>query len=129
MDSPAVTQLFRQLFRHRACPSRRNLVQLATAIQHVRGLQHSRSFSSRRGGGGGGGSSTPSNESNWQQRTDLFVADMAEEYKKYPMVTSTDLRARKERPRRVKMLTRDFIEGSFVRSFDLAFRVFAFLLR
>jgi hypothetical protein len=37
--------------------------------------------------------------------------DMSEEYKKYPMVTADQLRGRRERPRRVKMLTRDFIEG------------------
>jgi hypothetical protein len=36
---------------------------------------------------------------------------MSEEYNKYPMVTADQLRGRKERPRRVKMLTRDFIEG------------------
>jgi hypothetical protein len=37
---------------------------------------------------------------------------MSEEYNKYPMVTANQLRGRRERPRRVKMLTRDFIEGS-----------------
>jgi len=52
-------------------------------------------------------------ESNWQQRTDLFPQDRSEEFKKYPMVTADGLRTRRERPRRVKMLTRDFIEGSF----------------
>jgi hypothetical protein len=36
---------------------------------------------------------------------------MSEEYQKYPMVTADQLRGRRERPRRVKMLTRDFIEG------------------
>jgi hypothetical protein len=36
---------------------------------------------------------------------------MSEEYNKYPMVTADQLRGRRERPRRVKMLTRDFIEG------------------
>ncbi len=51
------------------------------------------------------------NESDWQQRSDIFPLDMSEEYKKYPMVTSDQLRGRRERPRRVKMLTRDFIEG------------------
>ncbi|KAI9851975.1 MAG: hypothetical protein M1824_002210 [Vezdaea acicularis] len=36
---------------------------------------------------------------------------MSEEFKKYPMMTAKSLRSRRERPRRVKMLTRDFIEG------------------
>ena len=54
---------------------------------------------------------TASNESDWQQRTELFAQDMTEEYKSYPTVTAMDLRSRKERPRRVKMLMRDFIEG------------------
>jgi hypothetical protein len=53
------------------------------------------------------------NESNWQQRSDLFSEDKLEEYNKYPMVTADQLRGRRERPRRVKMLTRDFIEGRF----------------
>jgi hypothetical protein len=44
---------------------------------------------------------------------DLFPQDMAEEYSKFPMVTADQLRERRERPRRVKMLTRDFIEGGF----------------
>ncbi|KAJ9149736.1 Protein arginine methyltransferase NDUFAF7 [Coniochaeta hoffmannii] len=107
MDSPIVTQLFRQLFRHRACPSRQNFVKLATTIQHVRRQQQRRLYSDERGA-----RNTPRNESNWQQRTDLFPVDMSEEYKKYPMVTADDLRSRKDRPRRVKMLMRDFIEDS-----------------
>ncbi len=50
-------------------------------------------------------------ESNWQQRTELFSLDMSEEYRAYPTVTANELRWRRERPRKVKMLMRDFIEG------------------
>ncbi|CAK7562441.1 MAG: hypothetical protein SEPTF4163_000285 [Sporothrix epigloea] len=53
-----------------------------------------------------------SNESDWQQRTDMFPEDMSAEYAEYPMVTVQELRQRRERPRRVKMLMRDFIEDS-----------------
>ncbi|CZT04444.1 uncharacterized protein RCO7_09993 [Rhynchosporium graminicola] len=38
--------------------------------------------------------------------------DMSAEYEKYPMVTADQLKLRRERPKRVKMLTRDFIEDS-----------------
>jgi hypothetical protein len=54
---------------------------------------------------------TGRNESTWQQRTDILPHDMSEEYSKFPTVTADDLRGRRERPRRVKMLARDFIEG------------------
>ncbi|KAI9806979.1 MAG: hypothetical protein M1833_002637 [Piccolia ochrophora] len=55
---------------------------------------------------------TSRRESNWQQRTDVFPEDKADEYKRYPAVTADQLRSRRQRPRRVKMLTRDFIEDS-----------------
>ena len=51
--------------------------------------------------------------SSWQQRTDIFPPDKLREYERYPMVTSDILRSRRERPKRVKMLARDFIEGTF----------------
>jgi len=54
----------------------------------------------------------PPHEANWQPRSDIFKQDMSEEFKKYPMVTVNELRNYKERPRRVKMLMRDFIEGT-----------------
>ncbi|KAH0562269.1 hypothetical protein GP486_003029 [Trichoglossum hirsutum] len=68
----------------------------------------------RRGISGGGGQDEDNSrrESNWQQRTEIFVQDMSDEFKRYPMVTASSLRSRKERPKRVKMLARDFMEDS-----------------
>lgn len=116
MDSPVVSRLFRQLFTHHpACPSRQNLARLATAIHHVRRQRHGlgqRPYSTADRPRGAPTNSARRNESNWQQRTMLLPEDRSEEFKRYPMVTSADLRGRKERPRRVKMLMRDFIEDS-----------------
>jgi hypothetical protein len=103
MDSPIVAQLFRQLFAHRPC---RSHAALPFRIQNGRQRQI-RCFSSQRPRA----TEKSRSESNWQQRTDIFPHDMSEEYAKYPMVTAEQLRGRRERPRRVKMLTRDFIEG------------------
>jgi hypothetical protein len=47
----------------------------------------------------------------WQPRAKYLPEDKSEEYRRYPTVTSDMLRSRRERPRRVKMLMRDFIEG------------------
>lgn len=111
MDSPIVTQLFRQLFRHGhpACQSRRNLTNLASAIHQGRQLRQVRALSSehkRRGA-----LSTSEKERQWQQRSNVSPADRTEDLKRYPTVTAKELRSYRERPRRVKMLMRDFIEG------------------
>lgn len=111
MDSPVVTQLFRQLFRqpHPACLARRNLVNLATALHHGRQL---RALSSGRGGDIARGSITTSEkERGWQQRSNVYPKEKSEELERYPLVTAKELRSYKERPRRVRMLMRDFIEG------------------
>lgn len=109
MDSPIVTQLFRQLFRHGhpACHARRNLVNLASALQHGRQRQH-RALSSA----GRGAISTSEKERQWQQRNDTFPVERLDEFQRYPTVTARDLRSYRERPRRVKMLMRDFVEDS-----------------
>ncbi|KAJ9669231.1 hypothetical protein H2201_000583 [Coniosporium apollinis] len=46
------------------------------------------------------------------ERTEVFPQDKSEEFRRYPLVTANDLRTRRERPKRVKMLMRDFIEDS-----------------
>jgi hypothetical protein len=47
----------------------------------------------------------------WQPRTAFLQKDRTEEFKKFPMVDARKLAKGKERPRRVKMLVRDFIDG------------------
>lgn len=42
---------------------------------------------------------------------DTYSEDKSKEFQNYPTVTADTLRYRRERPRRVKMLARDFIEG------------------
>ncbi|KAI1309900.1 S-adenosyl-L-methionine-dependent methyltransferase [Xylaria venustula] len=140
MDSPIVTQLFRQLFRHPACQSRRYLSTTATTTaptlgasrQHGRPTrchhqppgqqrqkhreqqqqQQQRRRMSTRDVVRGEKPLKKNNESNWQQRTEIFSLDMSDEYRKHPTVTAKDLRSRRERPKKVKMLMRDFIEDS-----------------
>jgi hypothetical protein len=51
-------------------------------------------------------------ESRWTPRKNAFPQERTEEFERYPVVTSDMLRSRRERPRRVKMLMRDFIEGA-----------------
>lgn len=123
-----MSQLFKQLFRHRPCQKDcwKSTIRLSAGrSQHGKRAHYStracknelqmpvqpigrpqrRSMSSRR-------QAKSSVESDWQQRTDIFPQDMSAEYRTYAMVTAQELRARRERPKRVRMLTRDFIEGS-----------------
>ncbi|EQB51778.1 hypothetical protein CGLO_08648 [Colletotrichum gloeosporioides Cg-14] len=122
MDSPVVTRLFRELFRRPACQSRRQCTTAAAAAGSLPTLRHStqnaaaaaaqpqqrRHYAVK--------TSQPrgerTNESKWQQRTSLFPSDRTEEFDTYPTLTSAELAARSTRPRKVKMLTRDFIEDS-----------------
>jgi len=103
MDCPAVTQIFRRLF---AQPARDCLRQKVRALPRLALPRCQRRYYAlrRKGDDEHGGS-------RWQQRIDAFPRDMSKQLKEYPRVTSTDLRHRTQRPRRVKMLTRDFIEG------------------
>ncbi|KAF2739290.1 DUF185-domain-containing protein [Polyplosphaeria fusca] len=105
MDSPLVTQLFRQLFSYRAsqCVAQRARPIVASA-RHA--YIHRRGLATRYREG------ETSRESNWTPRVHRFPFERAEEFDRYPTVTADMLQGRKERPRRVKMLLRDFIDDS-----------------
>jgi len=104
MDSPILTQLFRQLFSHRSsrCLARRPYGSLWTPDQISNSRRH---MATRRTEG------ETRNESKWVPRQHVYPSDRTEEFSRYPMVTANMLRSRRERPKRVKMLLRDFIEG------------------
>lgn len=104
MDSPLINSIFRQLFS----PARGCLKQqahLRSSFQKTLKEQR-RTYALRQGDSDGKGGS------NWQQRLDHFPRDVSKQLREYPRVTARDLRYRTNRPRRVKMLTRDFIDDS-----------------
>ncbi|KAF2099610.1 DUF185-domain-containing protein [Rhizodiscina lignyota] len=105
MDSPAVTKLFRRLFAHETCSTLRtqrlSSVRQQSLAQYHQRRKYRNQVRSREGGTG-----------TWQQRTSFFPEDKTNEYREYPTVTADQLRAWRRRPRRVKMLMRDFIEDS-----------------
>ncbi|EME44166.1 hypothetical protein DOTSEDRAFT_71847 [Dothistroma septosporum NZE10] len=103
MECPAVNRLFRRLATHRFCHEGPSTCAPVARAQWRH--QSTRTLPS-------GKKVKTTVESSWQQRTDHFPSDKAEEFKRYPNVTSDQLRLRRERPRRVKMLLRDFIEDS-----------------
>ncbi|TGZ84770.1 COG1565 domain protein [Ascodesmis nigricans] len=48
----------------------------------------------------------------WFPKNPFLQIDMSEEMRRFPMVTAQDLARRRERPRRVKMLVRDYIDDA-----------------
>ncbi|KAF2085655.1 DUF185-domain-containing protein [Saccharata proteae CBS 121410] len=107
MDSPVVTQLFRQLFSQRSSRClRARTARLSNASRILpsqrRGIAYRKPDSKTDG----------YKLSRWQQRADSFPADRTKEFNSYPTVTADELRTWHKRPRRVKMLMRDFIEDS-----------------
>ncbi|ETN44370.1 uncharacterized protein HMPREF1541_10550 [Cyphellophora europaea CBS 101466] len=104
MDTVLATQIFRQLFSK---PARQCLHAQARARSSLlRTPTQRRAYALRHREDDGSG------RSNWQQRLDHFPPDITKEIKEYPRVTAAELRHRAQRPRRVKMYTRDFIDDS-----------------
>ncbi|KND91383.1 NADH dehydrogenase [ubiquinone] complex I, assembly factor 7 [Tolypocladium ophioglossoides CBS 100239] len=106
MDSPIVAQLFRQLFHHRPRGCQGRAPQLRSALRSSQ--RSSRSYATRASADRG----MKTNESRWQQRTHILPEDRREEFAQYPYMSIQDLKKRAERPRKVKMLLRDFIDDS-----------------
>ena len=108
MESALLTRIFRHLLSHQTC-SRLRYQKPWTA--QVSAKHHGRR--SYRSGREGRQGSEDRSMSNWQQRTEIFPPNKLKEYEDAPMVSSHALRGRRERPKRVKMLARDFIEGLY----------------
>ena len=92
MDSPVAASLFRTLFRHRRCIP--NHATRRTIFTHRPDAKAAAAAGE------------------WQQKSPFLHIDLSEEFKRYPLVTAGQLARRKERPKRVKMLVRDYIDGA-----------------
>ena len=109
MESELLTRVFRRLLSHNVCsklryqaPGRRATLNAPQRRWYVSPKDDNTidEFDARR-------------ESDWQQRSTIFTPDKMKEYDKYPTVSFDQLKTRHKRPKRVKMLTRDFIDGRF----------------
>lgn len=112
MDSPLVNRIFRRLFAHDTCSRLRTSRQLPPHRARILPQYQRRTLFGVSKDPEKKYGAKPGDQRAWQQRVELSVEGRTEEFKMYPMVTADTLRTRKTRPRRVKMLLRDFIEGS-----------------
>lgn len=110
MDSPLINRIFRRLLSHETCSKVRH----ATSIPPKRQLiAHGpyRTFLGVTKPTKGRYGNKERDKAVWRQRVELEQDDKRDEFKEFPFVTADQLRGSKKRPRRVKMLLRDFIEG------------------
>ncbi|KAL4802986.1 amidase signature domain-containing protein [Aspergillus unguis] len=108
MDSPALNQLFRQLFRHPACQSLRP-TRPSHTFRPSRSHQQYRSILTRRSEK----QKAKDDGMHWVRRGD-YPKNIDKELETYPVVTAKELRLAHTRPRRVQMLTREFIDASLM---------------
>ena len=109
MDSPVVNRIFQQLFTAPARGCLQSAGRKPPPRSHLLSTQrrgYARGLRSKEDDGSG--------RSTWQQRLDYFPKDVTKQLKEFPRVTARELRHRAQRPKRVKMYTRDFIEGSSI---------------
>jgi len=111
MESAAVARAFRQLFSHQTC----SRLRFQSAVQRTATKRSYLKRSAEKFYDDGG-----RQESHWQQRSEFFPEDRVKEFAQYPLVNADGLKSRKEPPRRVKMLMRDFIEGALAGEADAA---------
>jgi hypothetical protein len=101
-----MSRILRQLFSHETCSRLR--YQPSLRPPRIPG-RLARNFSSTSMHGFIPGIATE--PAAWNPRQTWLPPEKFKELEKYPMVTSDGLKGRQRRPRRVKMLLRDFIEG------------------
>ncbi|EPS41009.1 hypothetical protein H072_5140 [Dactylellina haptotyla CBS 200.50] len=119
MDSSQalLSSLFRQLFRHPACQRRTT----ATVARQYHSTPHQQASPRRRLAAyhpprrrlhTSAVCRVSTDETGWLPRDKLPTEDLAEEFNRYPLVTAAALAKRRERPKMVKMLVRDYIDDS-----------------
>lgn len=107
MDSPLASKVLRHLLSHQTCSRLPFHPSVCGRLpSNAPGRRNYRSSKED------DGDDDSRQMSDWQMRTDIFPPDKLRDYERYPMVTADMLRSRRERPKRVKMLARDFIEGA-----------------